>query len=119
MPKNRTTRAKKLARQGKARARRQAVHTTIDVAKMFAAFEQVAIAGLFPVAGPDGETRQVPYQHVVDWHNAELAADGEPLLGPGELTQLLIDDVMFGHLRLRSDGLWESSQPYFTAGAEA
>lgn len=119
MPKNRSNRTKKLARQNKARFRSQTVRTTTDVAEMRAALERVALSGAFPVPGSDGEIRQVSYRQIVDWHNAGLAADGEPPLEPGELPQLLLDDVMFGHLRLRTDGLWECDQPYFQDAASA
>ena len=71
------------------------------------------------MAGTNGETREVTYQQISDWHNASYAANGEPPLEPGEVDEILTHDVMFGRLRLRPDGLWESGQAYFADGADA
>jgi hypothetical protein len=114
MPKNLSNRTRKLQRQAKAHAHRHGARSHIDITAMYAALEQVAVTGHFAMAGTDGQPQHLPYRRVVDWHNAALAADGEPPLEFGELTTILIDDVMFGRLRLRPDGLWESDDDYFT-----
>lgn len=115
MPKNRSNRQARIARQRKARAARsQAQHTDV-----LTAFTEACASGFFPMAGADGETRRLPVARIAEWHNEGLARDGEPPLERGELTSLLADDLMFGRLRLRPDGLWESDDDYFTAGSRA
>lgn len=84
-----------------------------------AALEGVVAAGHFPVAGPDGQTRQVTLEQISDWRNANYAAKGEPPLEPEELDEVLIHDFIFGRLRVRTDGLWESDNGYLTGGVKA
>jgi hypothetical protein len=122
MPKNRNTRSRKIARQNKARNSRSLPPVPRIVAspnQAQAALESVFTAQAFPMAVLDGQPRQVTLQHIADWLDADYAAKGEPPLEPGELAEILTHDVIFGRLRVRTDGLWESSQPYFTDGAEA
>lgn len=122
MPKNRSSRSKKLARQTKARVSRSlppVPRLVASASEARAVLERVATAGYFPVAGPDGQTLTVTLQQIRDWHNASLAADGEPPLEPGELSEILVHDFIFGRLRLRTDGLWESDDDYLGTGAQA
>ena len=121
MPKNRSSRSRKLARQTKARVNRSlppVPRLVASPAEARAALEQGSALGYFPVASEDGQVRQVTFQQISDWHEASYAANGEPPLEPGELDEILMHDVMFGRLRLRTDGLWESSQAYFADGDE-
>lgn len=122
MPKNRNSRSQKLARQTKARASRSlppVPRLVASPAEAREALEHATALGYFLMASKDGQARQVTFQQLSDWHEASYAATGEPALEPGELNEILMHDVMFGRLSLRTDGLWESSQAYFTDGAEA
>ncbi|MEV6146348.1 hypothetical protein [Streptomyces sp. NPDC051992] len=119
MPKNRSSRTQKLAHQAAARTNRglpSVPRIVTSPADARAALEQVGITGAFPMAGPDGQVRQVTWRQISDWHHTSLAAKEEPPLEPGELTEILLQDLMFGRLRLRTDGLWESSEAYFADG---
>lgn len=122
MPRNRSTRQAKIARQAKAGASRglpPVPRLVTSPSEARAALEQVGATGAFRMQGANGQTRGVTYRHISDWHNTSYAAKGEPPLDPGELAEILMHDVMFGRLRLRTDGLWESNQPYFADGSEA
>lgn len=121
MPKNRSSRSKKLARQDKARISRGVLDVpriTWDPKAIRAALDQVAVTGYFPMVGSDGQARQITYKQVRDWCAADLAAEGEPVLEPDEFTDILRNDLIFGFLRLRTDGLWESDQVYFQSRDE-
>jgi hypothetical protein len=121
MPKNRSSRSKKLTRQAKARTSRSlppVPRLVASPAEARSALERVAIDGHFQMAGPEGQTHTVTFQAISDWHNASYAANGEPPLELGELSEILMHDFMFGRLRLRTDGLWESDADYF-AGSPA
>lgn len=115
MPKNRSNRQTKMARQRRARAHRGQTQQP-DV---LTAFTLACASGSLPVACPDGQTRQLTLARITDWHNEGLALDGEPPLEQGELTELLSADILMGRLRLRQDGLWESDDDYFTEGSRA
>lgn len=122
MPKNRSTRSQKIARQNKARDSRSLPLVPRIIAsptQAQAALQSVFAAQAFPMAASDGQTQQVTLQHVTDWLDADYTAKGEPPLEPGEIIEILTHDVIFGRLRVRTDGLWESSQPYFTDGSGA
>jgi hypothetical protein len=122
MPKNRSTRSQKIARQNKARNSRGLQPVPRIVAsppQAQAALQSAFTAQDFPMVASDEQTRRVTLQHIADWLEADYAAKGEPDLEPGELIEILTHDVMFGRLRVRTDGLWESSQPYFADGSEA
>jgi len=122
MPKNRSTRSKKIARQNKTRNSRAlppVPRIVTSPAQAQAALESVFTGQSFPMAAADGKTRQVTLQRIADWLEADYASKGEPPLEPGELDEILTHDVIFGRLHVRTDGLWESTQPYFTDGAES
>ncbi|MDX3531947.1 hypothetical protein P1P75_37510 [Streptomyces sp. ID05-39B] len=122
MPKNRSSRSQKLARQSKARASRAVPPMPRLVASPLEArtvLEQVAGTGHFALIDSNGQRQQVTMRHIRDWHNASLTADGQPPLEPGELAEILMHDFMFGRLRLRTDGPWESDDDYLTPGGQA
>lgn len=115
MPKNRSSKQAKIARQRRARAHRGVTQQQDTLT----AFTLACSTGYLPMACPDGQTRQLTLARITDWHNEGLARDGEPPLELGELTELLSDDLLMGRLRLRPDGLWESDDDYFEDRSQA
>lgn len=115
MPKNRSNRQARIARQRKARAHRSQTQQQDTLT----AFILACATGYFPMACADGQTRDLTIDRITGWHNERLARDDEPPLEPGELTGLLAEDLLMGLFRLRPDGLWESDDDYFEDGSRA
>lgn len=114
MPKNRSNRQTRIARQRKARAHRGQAQQQDTLT----AFTLAYAAGRFPMACTDGQSRDLTVDRLAEWHNDEFASDGEPPLEVGELTRLLSEDLLTGRFRLRPDGLWESDDDFFADGSD-
>lgn len=115
MPKNRSNRQAKIARQRRARAHRDLTQQQDTLT----AFTLACATGSLPMACPGGQTRHLTLARITDWFNEGLARDGEPPLEDGELNELLSADLLMGRFRLRPDGLWESDDDYFEDRSEA
>lgn len=81
-----------------------------------AARDSIFAEGVLTMRGAGGQTWKITVDDVREWHEIEYSSKGEPPLEPGELSEILFNDVSFGHLVRRADGLWESELPYFAQG---
>jgi hypothetical protein len=115
MPKKRSTssRSVKMQRQAKALARRRGEQFKTDWQSTIEAFDRAVLAGVFQVMTEDGETRDLTLDRIRAYTDARLAADGEDPVTLPELAQFLGEDLGYGSLRVRPDGLWESDTDYF------
>ncbi|NUP35746.1 MAG: hypothetical protein HOY76_01665 [Streptomyces sp.] len=117
---NTSARAAKVRRQTNALATRRRPQLRTDLDGILNAFAEAVAAGAFELAGPNGTPYTATLEDISAYTNAELADDGEPPAGMAEVLQLFADDIRYGALRLRLDGLWESDNDYRPAkGATA
>lgn len=114
--KNRSSKQVKQQRQTKALAARQESRGETHQQDTLTAASAAITTGGFNVIGPDGRERFVSLERMRSHVNADLAADGED--GFPDLQSFVIhhlaNELEWGMLRLRKDGLWDTAEDYFT-----
>jgi len=118
MPKksrNTSARAAKLRRQARSLAVRREGQANADWDSTLAAFTDSVAAGVFRMVCPDGEIRDLTLERMRAHMEADITPDGmEPFGDHATFLHFLAVDLEFGAFRLRPDGLWETTEDYFT-----
>lgn len=107
--------AAKARRQAKALAVRREVRAPEHQKLTEEAFARSVSEGFFRVVCPDGKARDVTLERMHAHLEADLVPDGiEPFPDRETLIAYIGGDIEMDFLWLRSDGLWGTSQDYFT-----